>query len=130
MAQEIVMRVSAGKENPEAVVHSRIPAGIVATAIGLLADFLVLRDGQTRVDLVEFIDWLHSHDHPELGRRIESDSALHAAFQAAFDEGHGDLATRLEFLDEGLILVCGTDGALARIAQTLRPDLAVKVHSR
>jgi hypothetical protein len=106
------------------------PAGIVATAMGFLADFLVLREGQTNVDLSEFVDWLRRHDHRELAQRILSDPAIFSAFERAFTEGHGEIATKLEFLDEGLILLCGTEGILAEVARSLRPDLAAKVHGR
>lgn len=124
------MRVPTEQDEKEWVARNVVPAGIVATAVGLLADFLVLREGQTKVDLIEFIDWLRSHDHPEFAQRIQSDPAVFDAFHQTLQEGHGQLITRLEFLDEGLILLSGTDGPFSAIAKALRPDLAVKVHRR
>ena len=124
------MHAAAAPEENERIGDRATPAGIVATAMGFLADFLVLREGQTNVDLVEFVDWLRRHDHREFAQRIQSDPEIFSAFQRAFAEGHGEIATKLEFLDEGLILLCGTDGILAGVARSLRPDLAAKVHGR
>lgn len=118
------------EEGALALQNNGTPAGTLATAFGLLADFLVLREGQTNVDLVEFIEWLRRHDHAELAQRIQSNPTIFEAFRRIFQEGHGQLVTRLEFLDEGLVLLCGTDGAFALVANALRPDLSAKVHSR
>lgn len=124
------MHTHAAREENRLGAEDATPAGIVVAAVGLLADFLALRDGQTKIDLVEFIDWLRQHDHPDLAHRIRSNPALFDAFLLAFAEGHGQLHERINFLDEGLILLCGTDGAFAAIAKALRPNLAAKVHSR
>lgn len=104
-----------------------IPAGSLVSLFGLLADFLFLHEGQIRVDLLGFLSWLRRHRHAEQASRIESDPALLEAIGAALAEGHGELLTRLEALDEALLRLCEPPGPFAAIARAARPDLALRI---
>lgn len=104
-----------------------IPAGSLVSLFGLLADFLFLREGQTRIDLYAFLHWLRRHRHADQAQRIESDPILLDAIRIALAEGHGELVTRLEAIDEALLRFCVPPGTFAAIARAARPDLALKV---
>jgi len=104
-----------------------IPAGTLVSLIGSLADFLSLREGQTKIDVSEFVAWLRKHRHTDEVRRIESDPVMLLAIRNTLDVGHGELVTRLEAIDEALLRLCVPPGAFAAIAHAARPDLALKV---
>ncbi len=110
--------------HPEA---NAIPAGSLVRLLGLLADFLLLRDGQVRIDLEAFVVWLRTHEHADQAERIESSPALLDAIREMLAEGHGDLADRFEAIDEALLRLCQPPGAFAAIVRAARPDLALRV---
>ncbi|MBS0516579.1 MAG: hypothetical protein JSS16_14035 [Proteobacteria bacterium] len=102
------------------------PAGFLVNLFGLLADFLFLREGQTRIDLYAFLAWLRRHQHADQAQRIEADPALLDAIRNALAEGHGEIITRLEAIDEALLHLCEPPGPFATVARTARPDLALR----
>lgn len=104
-----------------------IPAGSLIRLLGLLADFLLLRDGQIRIDLDAFVAWLRTHQHADQADRIESSPALVDAIGDMLAEGHGELADRFEAIDEALLRLCEPPGAFAAIVRAARPDLALRV---
>lgn len=106
---------------------STIPAGSLIRVFGLLADFLLLRDGQTRIDAEVFVAWLRKHQHADQALRIESSPPLLDAIRAMLTEGHGELADRFEAMDEALLRLCEPPGAFATVARAVRPDLALRV---
>lgn len=106
---------------------STIPAGSLIRLLGLLADFLLLRDGQIRIDLDAFVAWLRKHQHADQAERIESSPALVDAIRDMLAEGHGELADRFEAMDEALLRLCEPPGAFAAIMRAARPDLALRV---
>ena len=102
------------------------PAGFLVSLFGLLADFLFLREGQTRIDLYAFLAWLRQHRHADQAQRIEADPILLEAVRNALAEGHGEIVTRLEALDEALLRLCEPPGPFAAVARAARPDLALR----
>lgn len=104
-----------------------LPAGFLVSLFGLLADFLCLREGQTRIDIYAFLAWLRAHRHADLAQHAESDPILLDAIRNALAEGHGELVTRLEAIDEALLRLCEPPGPFAAIARAARPDLALRI---
>jgi hypothetical protein len=103
-----------------------------ATIVSLLGNFSAERRSTASASFEEFMEWATKNNHQEVLDRIGQNSTTILSIKALLNEGHDELATRLQRLDASLAqLATGFNGfrelALAVYPGTELSDQALSI---
>lgn len=87
-----------------------------AQIVGLLAAFTSSRDDRKMRDESEFLEWLRTHEHFELSKKIESNFAILSSIKAVLNYETSEIRKSLNEISNQIATVSGLFGTLSELA--------------
>ena len=101
-----------------------------ATIVGLVQAFKQERKGNEAVEKQEFLDWLSSHRHEVIRKRIEENKSLLLSIQTILEQDQEVLLEKLDNIDRILAGLSSQLDGFESIAVGMYPDSEISEQAR
>lgn len=96
-------------------------AGSFATIVGLVCNFLSVKEGKEKAGFDEFMRWLSAENHNELVQLIEGNQKTLVSIKALLSYNQRELLSKLSGIDRLLALICTKIDGLSDLSDSLYP---------